>query len=279
MHLSFMGNPRGVRRDFAALEQRRFEGLKLLRQGLNQSEVARRVKVCNQTVSRWAKALAKEGERGLKAAGRAGRMPLLDARQRQHLVSRLLEGTRTLVLDIPARATSESMAARRTILNPAWNSQHSSVPESALLRHRLCRLQRALKQILHRGHRAGIPFRQSSCNRVPLRQRRLKEVLPARIVRLTHHGSGTIEESRRVLARHAVILEVSFQVNVPAQQTELVHLHLLAFRVELLPCRTELAIEVSGLHVLRDKPEQKRGHDKPSTDDQKCFLIHTIRLH
>ena len=37
------------------------EGLKLLRQGLNQSEVARQIKVCSQTVSRWAKTLEGEG--------------------------------------------------------------------------------------------------------------------------------------------------------------------------------------------------------------------------
>jgi transposase len=87
-----MGNRRGVRRDFEALEHRRLQGLKLLRQGLNQSDVARQLKVCSQTVSRWAKVLAEKGEQGLKAAGRAGRMPLLDARQQQKLVSRLLEG-------------------------------------------------------------------------------------------------------------------------------------------------------------------------------------------
>jgi len=46
-----MGNPRGVRRDFKTLERRRFEALKLLRQGYNQSEVSRRVKVCSQTVN------------------------------------------------------------------------------------------------------------------------------------------------------------------------------------------------------------------------------------
>jgi transposase len=96
-----MGNARGVRRDFGALERRRMEGLKLLRQGLNQSEVARQVKVCSQTVSRWAKTLAEEGEKGLKAAGRAGRIPLLTARQRQHLVSRLLEGPEKLGYETP----------------------------------------------------------------------------------------------------------------------------------------------------------------------------------
>jgi len=96
-----MGNARGVRRDFAALEQRRFEGLKLLRQGFNQSEVARRVKVCSQTVSRWAKVVSQEGEKALRAAGRAGRKRLLDEKQRQRLVARLLEGPEKLGYETP----------------------------------------------------------------------------------------------------------------------------------------------------------------------------------
>ena len=96
-----MGNPRGVRRDFEALERRRLEGLKLLRLGFNQSEVARRVKVCSQTVSRWVKTVADQGEKGLKAAGRAGRLPMLDAGQRRQLVNRLLEGPEKLGYETP----------------------------------------------------------------------------------------------------------------------------------------------------------------------------------
>jgi transposase len=96
-----MGNARGVRRDFVALEQRRFEGLKLLRQGFNQSEVARRVKVCSQTVSRWANVVSHEGEKALRAAGRAGRKRLLDEKQRQRLVARLLEGPEKLGYETP----------------------------------------------------------------------------------------------------------------------------------------------------------------------------------
>lgn len=50
-----MGNPAGVKRDFVALERRRFQAVHLLEKGdLNQSEVARRLHVCRQTVSRWA---------------------------------------------------------------------------------------------------------------------------------------------------------------------------------------------------------------------------------
>ena len=39
-HLIGMGNPKGVKRDFEALEKRRFEAMRLLDQGLNQSETA-----------------------------------------------------------------------------------------------------------------------------------------------------------------------------------------------------------------------------------------------
>jgi transposase len=96
-----MGNPRGVKRDFEALERRRLEGLRLLEQGLNQSEVARRVKVCSQSVSRWAKTLQEKGKKGLQAAGRAGRRPLLNAAQFQRLEKRLLQGPEKLGYETP----------------------------------------------------------------------------------------------------------------------------------------------------------------------------------
>jgi hypothetical protein len=47
-----MGNPAGVRRDFVKLEQRRREAAELLRQGVHQAEVARRVGAHRQSVSR-----------------------------------------------------------------------------------------------------------------------------------------------------------------------------------------------------------------------------------
>jgi transposase len=96
-----MGNPRGVKRDFGILERRRLEALKLLKQGHNQSEVARRVKVCSQTVSRWARAVSARGEKALSAAGRAGRKPLLDDQQREQLIGRLREGPERLGYETP----------------------------------------------------------------------------------------------------------------------------------------------------------------------------------
>ncbi len=72
-----MGNPAGVRRDFEGLERRRREAAELLRQGVHQAEVARRVGAHRQSVSRWAEQLRVGGLRSLKQAGRAGRKPRL----------------------------------------------------------------------------------------------------------------------------------------------------------------------------------------------------------
>ncbi len=97
-----MGNPAGVRRDFDALEKRRFEALRLLDKGLNQSEVARRLKVVRQTVSRWVReSRSPEGKQALKKAGRAGRRPRLSERDRQRLQRLLLRGPEELGYETP----------------------------------------------------------------------------------------------------------------------------------------------------------------------------------
>lgn len=87
-----MGNAKGVKRDFRALEKRRFEAMRLLDQGLNQSETARRLKVARQTVGEWRRQYLAEGPEALRHPGRAGRKPLLDEAQRERLTALLLEG-------------------------------------------------------------------------------------------------------------------------------------------------------------------------------------------
>jgi hypothetical protein len=42
-----MGNPRGVQRDFVALEKRRFQAVKVFDRDLNNSETCRRLQVSN----------------------------------------------------------------------------------------------------------------------------------------------------------------------------------------------------------------------------------------
>ena len=88
-----MGNPRGVRRDFEALEKRRYEAVRLVvEEGWSQSAAARQVKAAQQSVSRWVGECRRQGGAGLRRAGRAGRKPLLDAAQRERLTALLLEG-------------------------------------------------------------------------------------------------------------------------------------------------------------------------------------------
>jgi transposase len=74
-----------------ALEERRMKAAKLLREGLPEAEVARRVGAHRQSVNRWARDLKESGVRGLKKAGRAGRKPKLgpqDLRRIEHGLKR-----------------------------------------------------------------------------------------------------------------------------------------------------------------------------------------------
>lgn len=87
-----MGNPAGVKRDFNALEKRRFAAVELLEAAVHQSEVARRLGVHRQSVSRWANALKKNGRQGLRQAGRAGRLPRMTAAQKETLKAALVKG-------------------------------------------------------------------------------------------------------------------------------------------------------------------------------------------
>jgi transposase len=96
-----MGNPRGVARDFEALENRRMAAVRHFGEGLNNTEIAGRLKVCNQTVSRWRKEYQAGGKAALAAAGRAGRKPQLKASQLQRLVKKLLQGPEKLGYETP----------------------------------------------------------------------------------------------------------------------------------------------------------------------------------
>ena len=96
-----MGNAAGVRRDFDALEKRRREAIRLWESGLNQSEVARRVKVVRQTVVRWVAQYREQGEAALRKAGRAGRKPLLSQQDRQRLEELLVRGPEALGYETP----------------------------------------------------------------------------------------------------------------------------------------------------------------------------------
>lgn len=77
-------------RDFIGLERRRRKAANLLLQGQDQSEVARKLGVSRQSVSRWARALRERGPEGLRRPAVPGRRPRLEARKCE-VVQRLLQ--------------------------------------------------------------------------------------------------------------------------------------------------------------------------------------------
>lgn len=70
--------------------------LTLLNKGWSQSEVARRLGVHRQSVSRWANMAAEAGRAGLKKAGRAGRKPRLRKEQWRRIEHALKRGPEEL---------------------------------------------------------------------------------------------------------------------------------------------------------------------------------------
>lgn len=96
-----MGNPAGVRRDFDALEQRRFQAIRLLDDGVNQTDIAHRLKVSRSTVVRWVNRYRHQGREALQKTGRAGRKPRMDAAQSQRLEERLRQGPERLGYETP----------------------------------------------------------------------------------------------------------------------------------------------------------------------------------
>jgi transposase len=85
---------RGSRRDFAALEARRYEAARLFARGASQAAVARALGATRAAAHRWFHAWQDEGRTGLKAAGRAGRKPRLEAPQLARVEGALLKGPR-----------------------------------------------------------------------------------------------------------------------------------------------------------------------------------------
>ncbi len=96
-----MGNPRGVRRDFHALEKRRLAAVDLFKKDLNNCDIGRRLKVPNQTVSRWRKQFASGGREALRQTGRAGRKPGLDRDDLKNLEELLVQGPEQLGYETP----------------------------------------------------------------------------------------------------------------------------------------------------------------------------------
>ncbi len=83
---------RGSRRDFAALEARRYEAARLFARGQSQAAVARTLGATRAAAHRWFHTWQDKGRTALKRAGRAGRKPRLEAPQLARVEAALLKG-------------------------------------------------------------------------------------------------------------------------------------------------------------------------------------------
>ena len=95
-----MAFPKGQRRDFQKLQARRLRAIGLLQEGFPQAEVARRVGVHRQSVSRWAASVQQHGLAVLQHR-RAGRKPRLDEAALQQLEAGLRQGPQALGYSTP----------------------------------------------------------------------------------------------------------------------------------------------------------------------------------
>ena len=82
----------GGRRDFAGLEKRRLKAARLFAKGKSRAEVARALEVSWAAVDKWYRVWKREGESGMKRAGRAGRKPKLTPSQLDQVEQELLRG-------------------------------------------------------------------------------------------------------------------------------------------------------------------------------------------
>jgi len=90
-----MRTVKAARRSFSGLERRRMEAARLLREGMWQAEVARRLGVRRQSVNEWARKVRRRGVWALKA-GRLGRPRKLHAEQMKRVEKQLRRGPQTM---------------------------------------------------------------------------------------------------------------------------------------------------------------------------------------
>ncbi len=79
-------------RDTATLEERRLKALDLLRVGLSQAEVARRLAVSPVAVCKWRKVVDESGPQALRAVPRPGRPPFVPGEKMAALPELLARG-------------------------------------------------------------------------------------------------------------------------------------------------------------------------------------------
>src|SRR5438067_10739995 len=112
-HRSERSRPQRVRprRDFAAMEERRMQAAELFEQGVTPADIGRRLGVWHQIVSDWRNVWRRSGRDGLRAAGRAGRLPKVTREQLDQVEAELAKGAEAN--GYPNEFGSEQRAAAR----------------------------------------------------------------------------------------------------------------------------------------------------------------------
>lgn len=142
-----MGNPKGVRRDFAALERRRMQASQLFERGLSKAEVARRLQVSNESAGRWHRAWQHGGKAALKHPGRAGRKPRLQPLDRVQLTADLQAGPEKTLGHATALWTLPRVAA---LIHQRFGHRYSTAQVSRLLRQMGWSCQKPARRALER---------------------------------------------------------------------------------------------------------------------------------
>lgn len=114
------------KRDFTGMKARRLEAAKLLAEGMIAADVARRLDVSRQSVSRWQKALKKSGKKGLEGSGRVGRPQKLSEADMRKVERALIRGTRANGIDADlwtlarVRKVIETITGQHYGISGAW---------------------------------------------------------------------------------------------------------------------------------------------------------------
>ena len=155
-----------MKRDLKAQQRRRLRAARLLEQGVAQAEVARRLGVTRQSVSRWAKRISEEGQTALKAAP-LGRPSQLDEAARGELVRLLKQGA------LSAGFATElwTLPRVRVLIAQHFGVQYSEAHLSRLLRGLGFSCQRPTGRALQRDEQA---IRQWKAKRWPALKKTLK---------------------------------------------------------------------------------------------------------
>jgi transposase len=146
-----MGNPKGVKRDFAALERRRLKAVKLFEQGRSKAEVARRCGVSNQSAGRWHSAWETGGRPALKHPGRAGRKSRLQPLDRIQLAADLQSGPEKTLGHATALWTLPRVVA---LIGKRFGHSYSTAQASRLLRQMGWSCQKPARRALERDEQA-----------------------------------------------------------------------------------------------------------------------------